>query len=197
MMTSRRIVLAGLLLLNSAAAACRPGVSLRQGPEYAIYESRGIRVYLASAFQRGGFIGMDSDAEYRAFYEKTKCELGVLFERGVLNGRMFFKALGGGPPEPAIANLGPREAQDVDRLLDADKGPLIKLLYYQEVSDQRPPTRRRYDLWVTYYAWETGWGSFDHFLLEIENRTATAQTSSCEFSKHARVIKLEYSGTEI
>ena len=140
---------------------------------------------------------MDSGAEYKGFYEKTKCELGVLLERGVLTGRMFFKALGNAHPEPAVANLSAREAQDVDRILATDKGPLVKVLYYQDISDREAPTRRKYDLWVTYYAWETGWGSFDHFLLEIECRTATAQTASCEFSKRARVIRLEYQGTEL
>jgi hypothetical protein len=187
----------GPVLVSLVTLACIPGVSSRHGPDYAVYGSRGARIYIASAFQRGGFIGMDSDAEYQEFYERTRCELGVLLERGVLTGRMFFKALGSGPPEPAVANLSPREAQEIDRILAADKGPLVKILYYQDISDQGAPTRRKYDLWVTYYAWETGWGSFDHFLLEIENRMATPRTTSCEFSKRARVISLTYEGTEL
>ena len=192
-----RIAHLGSVLLSLVSVACIHGISLRQGPDYAVYESRGVTVYIASAFQRGGFIGMNSDADYQAFYEKTKCELGALLERGVLTGRMFFKALGDAHPEPAVANISPREAQDIDRILAADKGPLVKILYYQDISDQEEPMRRTYDLWITYYAWETGWGSFDHFLLEIECRTATAQTAPCEFSKRAHVIRLEYQGTEL
>ena len=186
----------GLGLATILLAGCVRPVPLREGAQFGIYQTRGANVYLASAFV-DALSGRMSEAESKAYYGRIKCEIGILLERGVLTGRMFFDAVGTSSPAPAVISLIRRELQDVDQILAADKGPLVKILYYQDTSDTQAPTRRKFDLWVTFFAWEDGAGSFDHLLLELENRRATLRTSACDFSKAARVLKLEYAGTEI
>jgi hypothetical protein len=177
-------------------SGCVHRVAVRRGPDFSIFESGGVRVYLESAFQKG-FIGMKSEAEFRQFFEKTKCEVGVLLERGLLTGRMFFDALSDVSPESGVIHLVRRKLTEIDMIMADDPGPLVKILYYEDLSDLKVPTHRTYDLWVAFSASETGWGSFDHFSLELENTKAKAQTSGCEFSKGARVVKLTYTGTEL
>jgi hypothetical protein len=189
--------LIGAIITAVLLAACIHRVALWHGEDFSIYQAGGIRIYIASAFKKDGFIGMNSEAEYQQFFEKTRDELGILFERGLLTGRMFFKALGDTPPNTGISNIHRRELTSIDRALAADPGPLVKVLYFKDLSDPKIPTLRNYDLWITFEAGETGWGSFHHFYLELGNNKANAQTPGSEFSRGARLIKLEYKSIEL
>ena len=191
--TSRLGRLMGVGLLLLPVSCVHPPIVVR-GPDYAVYQADRVRVYLAADFPRilmGG-----SDEETARFYQQILDEIGVLFERKALTGEMFLKALGEEPAEAGVRNLFQRDITRVDEALAADKGPLMKLLNYQDISDRQDPKHRRYDLWVTFTPEETGWGAFHHFTLVLENPDAAGETSAKRFASSARVESLTYEGME-
>lgn len=192
--TSRpsRLMAVGLLLL---LVSCVHAPVVVRGPDFSVYQADRVRVYLAAEFPwllTGG-----SPEESRRFYQQTLDEIGVLFERTVLTGEMFFKALGEQPANVPVRNLFNYKTAQVDEILGTDKGPLMKLLNYQDISDHQDPKHRRYDLWVTFTSEETGMGAFHHFTLLLENRAATGDTSVKGFARGARVTSLTYEGIEL
>lgn len=75
-------------------------------------------------------------------------------------------------------------------------GVRVYLLNYEDLSDRGVDSRREYDLWVTFRAAETGWGSFHHFTLELENTDAMSGANLRDFASGARVVRLTYEGME-
>jgi len=185
-----------ILVVLVGSASCASRVVLTQGPDFRVYQPGKIRIYVAEAFQHG-FIGMDSEADYTAFYQRTVSEIGVLFKRRVLTGEMFLAAVGGEWPEVGVIQLHQRNLTQVDELLAVDPGPLIKLLYYQDISDPADASHRKYDLWITFSRSETGWGEFYHFTILLENNDPSTWSSGTLFSRTATVKALTYDGLEI
>jgi len=133
---------------------------------------------------------------YEKFYQQTIAELGVLFQKGILTGKMFYKQCQWAElhPIPVSKKLDfrPKLRDDIENY----DGSLIKILFYEEKTTNSSKLKE-FDLWVTFSKYESGWGSFQHFTLIAENKEATSKTKPRDFMERAKIIKFEYSGEEL
>jgi hypothetical protein len=176
--------------------ACRPAVEITQAKDFTVYRARRVRVYLASEF-REPFATSLPDGGYPALYQQSLDELGTLFERGVLTGEMFYDSVTHDPGDWVSRHYYPQAASSVGEALASDSGPLMKILHYRVYRPSDAPSIRNYEIWVTFSAQESGWGSFDIFEVEVSNPRASRETTGRGFASGARLTMFTYHGIQL
>jgi hypothetical protein len=129
--------------------------------------------------------GVEVDVYYQNFSETV----GELFRKGLLTGKMFLEEMGYISQEvinisgSVLAKLN--EEESVYSSIIQFKSKVIKILYYKE--KRKNQFEREFELWVTPSIFETGWGSFHKFRVDL----LVDENGDCD------LINFKYLGVEL
>lgn len=168
--------------------------------DYTFYEYDSIRVYLSPYFY-WGFSTNDS-TEAVSIFQNYIDQYGTVFDIGLITGKSFYCELFDSCKVPKntygpILNL--TSGDPLKPNLFGYEGPVVKILYIEEITKKTkaPKNKRRFEIYATTSKFESGWGSFPMFILELENDNVKKETELKDFLIGAKVTCFMYKGTQI
>jgi hypothetical protein len=172
--------------------------------EYTYYQSEYVRVYFSYVFSIGFDMDWDDVEGARAKYKNNISELGLLFERGIITGEMFYDELIkenyplGIQPIKNLSAYPKQPNYSIKEELYNFKGNLLKILSYsKKQTDDIPNNRMVFIIYCTTYKWEDGWGSFNIFEVEIESKFKLSDTTKESFLKNSYLRHIKYLGDQL
>lgn len=183
----RIIITAFFITMISFGFAGKAKVAKYSTDSYTFYQHKGVRVYFSEEFLVG-FVKISNVAQYKTEFFST---IGNLLDKGSLTGEMFLKELR--DASHSVINL---HKDDLARFNKQDsvyesmkkfKGRIIKILYCKLKNREKSGKKIEYEVWVTPFWSETGWGSFHIFKVVFEKKA----NGSC------KLIEFQYKGEQL
>ena len=93
--------------------------------------------------------------------------------------------------------MGENDIVELEPDLFGHKGPTMKILKIKELIPLRTNSKRRFEISGTFDKYESGWGGFSVFLVEIENKDSNKKDELIDFLKEAKLKCFKYDHTQI